>query len=547
MKNFKRVFMIGAKYCGKCKSVYLATLLSYYGYSICQLILPIVEAKIIDSIAYSKSVESVVFYSVLSLIIYLSFLLLFNCYRIEYNKLQGLTGNMYFTDMNIFLHNTSMKYLGAHDYTYLLNRVNDACNFTPILFIYTTLNVLRIFITLFFSLYMIFTNHWLIGIITLSCFALEYISYVLSKNKLYKNESAIQEDYAIFKSKKHEQYKDCQFIKTHGVDEIYNKKFEDGYKSLIKHETHIFKFKYSVNSIPDILYSLSKLSLFIICGYSIINGKLTLGVLTMLIQYLQQANNSSQELYELGGTYQQFLAAFNKIEEFKTAYSHKDGDIMPEHIDSIEVENLSFDYDDKPIYRDYNLKLEKGKLYGLDGENGAGKSTLLNLMIGLYMGDYKGKICYNGIDINEINLTKCKQKLIGVTEQEPLLMKDTLYNNICLTEHYSREDIYKYAEIIGLKPYFNKLPDGLDTEINDKSTNISGGEKQKISILRQLLKNPDVMIFDEPTSALDVDSVKLFAEYIEKIKNDKIIIMISHDERMKKLYDETLFIKKCTE
>ncbi len=162
---------------------------------------------------------------------------------------------------------------------------------------------------------------------------------------------------------------------------------------------------------------------------------------------------------------------------------------------------------------------------------------MINLILGLYINDYEGQLSYNDVNIKEVDMFNARLKNIGVTEQEPILIPDTLINNITLEKNYDVNKINEFIDIIGLNNYILSLENGLNTVINEKSNNISGGEKQKISMLRQFIKDPDVMIFDEPTSALDIKSIDKFSNYLKKIKHNKIIIIISHDISVQNICD----------
>lgn len=146
--------------------------------------------------------------------------------------------------------------------------------------------------------------------------------------------------------------------------------------------------------------------------------------------------------------------------------------------------------------------------------------------------DYDGYIYYNGIELKSIDMEYLRGSLIGVTEQNPITIQDSIYNNITLMKYDlpNINNVQMYLEILGLNEFVLSKQMGLNELINEKGTNLSGGEKQKLSILRQLLKDPDLMFFDEPTSALDSDSKLKFINYLHKIKKEKIIIIISHDD-----------------
>ena len=158
-------------------------------------------------------------------------------------------------------------------------------------------------------------------------------------------------------------------------------------------------------------------------------------------------------------------------------------------------------------------------------------SSDLNLLMGIYTGEFEGEIFYNHIPLQQLNLPLVLRNQMGIAEQEPSLLAASLAYNLTLDEqmHISRDNIEELSAILGLQDFFSQLPQGLDSQVNTTTDNLSGGEKQKIAIMRSLLKDPDVLILDEPTSAMDYKSQKEFINYLYKIKNEKIIIMISHD------------------
>lgn len=150
--------------------------------------------------------------------------------------------------------------------------------------------------------------------------------------------------------------------------------------------------------------------------------------------------------------------------------------------------------------------------------------------MGLHASSFTGQVLYNDMDISGINMYTVRNNCIGVSEQEPTLLPDTLRYNLDLDKEgltaAQSENVNKLVDILGLSECLRRL--SYEAVISESATNISGGEKQKISILRVLLKNPDVLVLDEPTSALDNSSCKALNAYLQEIKHNKIIIVVTH-------------------
>lgn len=542
MKRMTEVFKIGFKYAKKKPLMLFLWVISVIATVVLAVITPKLEAEIIDSLAYSKDKSEF-----LMMIILLAISLFAAHAGAKINVtlsdiMQPIAATEYIKDITLFLQRSSLLYLQQREDSYYTKKINQACNAVLMFFYWVVGNLFSIIFAIVLALVMIILIDYRIAVLLLILLALNVFVFQLMSLPMYKCSQESQERVAEAFAVSAEQFSAIKFIKNHGVYDLFAERFFKVFDALFKvnNKTQWINFMFQMSS--SMVMIAARVGVYLLIGLEVFKGNMTLGVFTMLIQYVELLIGNVENVSKAGGEIQTYLASYDNMEEFLSVPVHMDGKKELVNISRVEFEHLNFSYGDKTIFKDYNLCLKKGKIYGIKGENGAGKSTLLNLMLGLYMGDYSGKISIDGYDIKELNLTKCKQTVIGVTEQEPLLIKDTLYNNICLGNSYDSKIIYEHGKRIGLDGYFNNLPNGLDTEINEKSTNISGGEKQKISILRQMLKNPDVMIFDEPTSALDAESVKLFMKYIEEIRKEKIILIVSHDKLLDPLYSEKILL-----
>lgn len=270
---------------------------------------------------------------------------------------------------------------------------------------------------------------------------------------------------------------------------------------------------------------------------------MTIGDFTIITAYFNMLLTCTSYFLNLGKEYQQAMVSYSRIREILNTPKEINGSLRINSIESIHLRNIKFSYEGKQIITNFNYTFKKGKIYCILGENGCGKSTLLDLMIGLNY-NYSGMIYYNNHNIKDIDMYYVRKKVIGITEQEPSLMNTTIDENIRYgTEDISKHDINEWCKRFELEKFIKKLPNQLESYIVENSNNISGGEKQKLSLIRTLIKNTDVIIFDEPTSALDKRGVEIFKDIITDIKYNKIIIFITHNMELLDIADEKIYMK----
>jgi ABC-type bacteriocin/lantibiotic exporter with double-glycine peptidase domain len=208
--------------------------------------------------------------------------------------------------------------------------------------------------------------------------------------------------------------------------------------------------------------------------------------------------------------------------------------------DKLILKNLFFKYDKDFIIKNLQLQVESGNIIGIFGESGSGKTTLLDLMLGL-LKPGQGKILYNNNDINQVGW----KKIIGHVSQSIFLFNDSIKNNIILDNFSSYGDLElnNLMKILGLENFIKTLPNGLETKVGDLGKYLSGGQKQKIAFARVLYKNPNIIFLDEATNSIDEDTEDLIFNYLNSIKKNKIIILITHSSRLLKYCDKLFELK----
>ena len=193
----------------------------------------------------------------------------------------------------------------------------------------------------------------------------------------------------------------------------------------------------------------------------------------------------------------------------------------------IEINNITFSYEDETVVDGLNLKIPKGKSFALVGQSGSGKSTLANLICRFYDVN-SGSINVDGINIK--NLKKdALRNLIGLVTQDSILFNDSIKNNLLIAKpEATNEEIIECLKVANAWEFVSKMPEQIDSNIGDSGNKLSGGQKQRLSIARAVLKNPPILVLDEATSALDSESEKLVQDALENLMKNKTSLVIAH-------------------
>lgn len=218
--------------------------------------------------------------------------------------------------------------------------------------------------------------------------------------------------------------------------------------------------------------------------------------------------------------------------------------VTPETVTgNVEFSHVSFAYEEpKRILKDISFRLEAGKSIAIVGPSGSGKSTIINLIPRLYDVS-EGSVTFDGIDVRKLDLQFLRSQ-VGVVSQETYLFNGTIRENLLYAkEDASEEEMIEALQKANIYDFVAKQELGLDTQVGNRGLKLSGGEKQRISIARILLKNPTIFIFDEATSALDSISEQKIQEAIDPIIESKTSILIAHRLSTILAADEILVVK----
>jgi len=315
-------------------------------------------------------------------------------------------------------------------------------------------------------------------------------------------------------------------IKSINIPESYFARFESITRSM-------FKSIYDEKIIQSIAYtaartlaSLSVLTGIAVGGYLVYVDTITVGaLLSSIVIFSYVADGIGNYIEERVCRLSAHPIRDKIIKETEISIApanKKENNTLLEHAPRIEYKNLTFGFNERVLYNSFSYRFEPGRIYAVLGESGSGKSTLYKLLLKYYTG-YTGKITVNGIDIQEMTESEI-YSLIGVVHQTTFLINASLRNNITLFNE-SVPDVDALLNKLSLEALAKRVG---TAALGDFGDNISGGERQRISIARTLLHNPKILIFDEPTTGLDPDNTQIINDYIFSM--DGITrILISHD------------------
>jgi ABC-type multidrug transport system fused ATPase/permease subunit len=263
-----------------------------------------------------------------------------------------------------------------------------------------------------------------------------------------------------------------------------------------------------------------------------VHGKLNTILLSLLFFY--RAFNSFMNVQLSWNGFLKYVGSIKNLEEFQTFLSNEKEDLnglVFETIkDKIELKNVSFYYKEKnKIINDLSYSFIKNTTTAIVGKSGSGKTTLINLISGL-LDPTKGEIIIDDIALNKYNKNSYRSK-IGFISQETVVFNDTLYNNITFWGQKSKENLKRFFDVVekvDLLSFLNQSEFKENTILGDNGVMMSGGQRQRLSIARELYKENEILILDEATSSLDSETERLIQQSIDLIKGTVTIIIIAH-------------------
>tara|TARA_R110000751_G_scaffold7805_3_gene31577 strand:+ start:127348 stop:129069 length:1722 start_codon:yes stop_codon:yes gene_type:complete len=321
-------------------------------------------------------------------------------------------------------------------------------------------------------------------------------------------------------------------VKSYNAESSFTKKFNNSVDRLLKLSNSIGN-KNNLASPMSEFMGIVTIAILLWYGGNLVlvektlEGELFLVYLLLAYNILTPAKAISKASYSVKNGLAAAERVFEILEQEETITSNSDAIDLTSFSHEINIENINFRYEEENVLKKFSLKVPKGKSVALVGQSGSGKSTIANLLTRFYDVN-EGNITIDGNDIKTVT-KKSLRNLMGLVTQDSILFNDTIKNNILIGKPDATEDqIIDALKIANAWEFVSELPKGIETNVGDAGNNFSGGQKQRLSIARAVLKNPPIMILDEATSALDTESERLVQVALENMMKNRTSIVIAH-------------------
>ncbi len=358
------------------------------------------------------------------------------------------------------------------------------------------------------------------------------------------------------KSVKEEQIKQTTLIETvTGLEIIKSVKAQNRMKthwenSVNKTVHYADKGHFLSQSINYFTAFISQFSNIVIvaCGvYLAKDGEMTMGAIIASMILNGRVIAPVSQLVGMIMRYDKTMLSLNNLDEVMKMPVEKENKnyiSRPNLRGTIELKNVNFSYKEQKhsTLKDINLNIKEGEKVAILGKIGSGKSTLLKLIVNLYE-PTSGSVLIDGLDTRQIDPTDLRHA-IGVVPQEPFLFMGTIKDNLTIGEQYvSDEEILRVSKIAGLDDFLGKHEAGYDLLVGERGEGLSGGERQSVTLARALISDPNIIMLDEPTNSMDRQTEKAFIDRLQKIVQDKTLIVVTHKTSLLQLVDRVIIIE----
>jgi ATP-binding cassette subfamily B protein len=401
-------------------------------------------------------------------------------------------------------------------------------------------------VSITFILIMMFSLNWKLTLYSLIPLPIMIVVFYFVSTSLEKRYTRNQEAISKINNQLEMSFSGIKIIKAFDCEDKYNRFFEKALKHRYETEYTLIKLNSGLNLIYEYIGYFGQISILFFGGYMAVKGQITIGTFLAFYTYLMMMIYPMLDLPQLFVSGKQAFVNIDRLEELKNfPNSNKrfTNSASLESIDSIAMKNVSFNYDDKALFKDITLNINPKEKTLLMGPVGCGKSTLISVLTGSIKAD-TGNIHINTLDVDYIKRKDLLSR-IGYVPQDPLLFSGTIYDNVNFgIDNRDHELFETVLDVSQLRKEIDSFPLKEKTILGERGTAVSGGQKQRIAIARALMRNPEYLILDDITSSLDAENEKQLWLDMAKHFPETGALMVSHRVSTISYADTIIFINE---
>ena len=540
LKMIKRIIEFSSKYKSR---IYLAFIFSFLKSMLSQM--PIVLAFVMISKYLDHSLDSqaiIIFGGLMVVIVGLQII-----FQYSADRKQSSAGYEVTTDKRLELGNHLRKLPMGYFTEGNIGKISSILS-TDLVFVEeTSMTALAdlmsdIFSEIILAIFMLCFNP-LLGLVTIVILALIFLVGKCSYKMNIKYSRIRQENSEDLTSSVLDFVEGIGIIKSYNLLGEKSKELNDNFDKSCK--GHI-KYEQKQEPIYFITLFLSVMGSVILLSLSIylwFNGYLEAPYLIGMVLFVMNLFMPIYAFYSQIARLTVMAAAMDRIDELLNVEElPNNGKAKLNDNHEIKFNHVTFAYSDKDVLKDISFEMKENTMTALVGPSGGGKSTIANLLT-RFWDIKKGSITIGGVDIRDVPLSELMDN-ISVVFQRVYLFKDTIYNNINMgRKDATKEELIKAAKLARCYDFINELPDGFDTVIGEGGTSLSGGEMQRLSIARCILKDAPIIILDEATASVDADNELYIQEAINELCKGKTLLVIAHRLNTIKHADKIIVIR----
>jgi subfamily B ATP-binding cassette protein MsbA len=425
----------------------------------------------------------------------------------------------------------SLAFFSQNPTGILMSRITNDVSLVQFAVSEAITSLLRDTFTLIGLIFVIFYRDWQLALIAMVVFPLTIYPITKFGKKMRSVAKSTQITMGSLTSILQETISGTRIVKAFCMEKYENERFAAENERLLKFNMKSVSIQAISGPLMEFLGGIGIGAILFYGGYNVVQGNSTPGNFFSFLAALLLLYEPIKRLTNANNTIQNGVAAaervFSIIDLTPDIEDKPGASDLPPVSRGIDIENVTFRYEKKPVLKNINLSIRAGEVVAFVGMSGGGKTSLVNLIPRFYDVS-EGRIRIDGCDIRDVSLRSLRSQIAIVTQQT-ILFNDSVRNNIAYGNiETSDEEIIRAAKAANAHDFILRMPLGYETNIGELGTKISGGEKQRLSIARALLKNAPILILDEATSSLDTEAEREVQEALDNLMKGRTTLVIAH-------------------